>query len=82
MHQLLLDLIQNFPNVNDLVEALCSNGLAQMKKPLIGKSLPKQLESLKEAFVELDTQMATVNQISNDQVSIFINLKCLINLYF
>lgn len=69
LHQLLLDLIQSFPNVRDLVDALCLNGLAQMSKPLIGKTLSNQLKLLEAAFTELDTK--AVNKVNDDQVAFF-----------
>jgi hypothetical protein len=68
LHQLLLDLIQSFPNVHNLVDALCLEGLAQMTKPLVNESLTNQLDSLDAAFISLNTKVAAIDKV-DDQVS-------------
>jgi hypothetical protein len=70
LHQLLVDLIQSFPNVHNLVDALSLGGLGQLAKPLVGETLSNQLDSLDAAFISLNTKMAVIDKVNDDQVNL------------
>ncbi|KAI6239101.1 Type I inositol 3,4-bisphosphate 4-phosphatase [Aphelenchoides fujianensis] len=69
LHELLVDLIQSFPNVHNLVDALCPGGNAQLAKPLICETLSSQLDSLEAAIISLNTKMAVIDKVQENKVN-------------
>lgn len=42
-----------------------------MGKPLVGETLSNQLDSLEAAFISLNTKMAVIDKVNDDQVNFY-----------
>ncbi|CAD5217073.1 unnamed protein product [Bursaphelenchus okinawaensis] len=87
LYELLTDLINSFPNVHNLVDALCPGGLAQLEHrqgedPLVSDTLATQLDALEAAVISLNTKMAVIDKVEDNtdaRVSFKENAKASLN---
>ncbi|KAL7078331.1 hypothetical protein ACQ4LE_002753 [Meloidogyne hapla] len=67
IHEMLLDLINSFPNIYNLVDALCEGGLAQLQRKnsdsVPRDTLSSQLDLLEAHFVSLNSKMRAAEKL-------------------
>uniref|UniRef100_A0A914NRP2 Uncharacterized protein n=1 Tax=Meloidogyne incognita TaxID=6306 RepID=A0A914NRP2_MELIC len=67
IHEMLLDLINSFPNIYNLVDALSEGGLAQLQRKnsdsVPRDTLSSQLDLLEAHFVSLNSKMAAAEKV-------------------
>uniref|UniRef100_A0A914MIQ9 Uncharacterized protein n=1 Tax=Meloidogyne incognita TaxID=6306 RepID=A0A914MIQ9_MELIC len=67
IHEMLLDLINSFPNIYNLVDALSEGGLAQLQRKNADSvprdTLSSQLDLLEAHFVSLNSKMAAAEKL-------------------
>lgn len=73
VYEMLIDFTQSFPNIHNLVDALCPDGLAQLvvppgDAPKVSESLSSQLDALDAAMVALTSKMAVIDKVEGDEV--------------
>uniref|UniRef100_A0A1I7S7J9 PH domain-containing protein n=1 Tax=Bursaphelenchus xylophilus TaxID=6326 RepID=A0A1I7S7J9_BURXY len=70
LYELIVDLINSFPNIHNLVDALCPGGLAQLEAvqgqpPKVTETLAAQMDALEAAVISLNTKMAVIDKVED-----------------
>lgn len=69
LQETICDMINSFPEIDQLVDNLYTYGLATQNGPTINDTLSNQLDRLEACKISLNSKMASIDKIEDNQVS-------------
>ncbi|KAI1729322.1 type I inositol 3,4-bisphosphate 4-phosphatase [Ditylenchus destructor] len=66
LYETICDLVNSFPNISNLVDALCEDGFVKLRKSGVNDSLSNQMDSLEAQMISLSSKMTVIDKVNDD----------------